>query len=44
MVITDISEISKNIGGYFNKNIGKAKINKKYFEIYENTLLNYKKI
>ena len=38
-----ISEISINIGEYFDKNIGKMKINKKYFEIYENTLSNYKK-
>ena len=32
----DISEISVNIGGYFDKNIGKAKINKntlKFMEI-----------
>ena len=35
-VITDISKISVNIGGYFDKNIGKAKINKntlKFMEI-----------
>ena len=32
------------IDGYFDKNIGKEKINKKYFEIHGNTLLNDKKI
>ena len=33
---TEISEISENIGGYFDKNIGNAKINKntlKFMEI-----------
>ena len=33
----------ENIGEYFDKNIDKTKINKKYFEINENILLNHKK-
>ena len=44
-IITDISVLGiyGNIDGYFDKNIDNAKINKKYYEIHENTLLNYKK-